>query len=101
MEKMPTLQDFEYMEYGFEVSKILVQAGVLMDEAAFQITWGQIAEEIAHTLADHGIEMDLIDEGKVLELVLESTDVLKNDDVLFWRDLVKMITVEEIEMILK
>jgi hypothetical protein len=96
MEKIPTLQDFEYMEYGFEVSKILVQAGYLMDEPAFQITWGQIAEEIAHTLADHGIEMDLIGEKKVLEMVVESADVLKNEDVLFWRESVRMIVGEEI-----
>jgi hypothetical protein len=96
MEKMPTLQDFEYMAYGFEVSKILVQTGYLMDEAAFQITWGQIAEEIAHIIADHGIDMDLIDEGKVLEMVLESADVLKNEDVLFWRESVRTIVGEEI-----
>lgn len=96
MEKMPTLQDFEYMEYGFEVSKILVEAGYLIDAAAFQITWGQIAEEIAHTLADHGIEMDLIDEGKVLEMVFESADVLKNEDMLFWRESVRTMIVMEI-----
>jgi hypothetical protein len=96
MEKMPTLQDFEYMEYEFEVSKILVQAGYLMDEAAFQITWGQIAEEVAHNLADHGIGLDQVGEEKVLEMVIESADVLKNEDVLFWRDSVRTIVVEEI-----
>ena len=84
------------MEYGFEVSKMLVQAGYLMDESAFRITWGQIAEEIAHTLADHGVEMDQIGEEKVLEMVIESVDVLMNEDVLFWRNSVRTIAVEEI-----
>ena len=57
MDQLPTLQQLEYLESGFEVSKILAQAGFPMDKPAFAITWGQIAEEIAHTLADHGLPL--------------------------------------------
>ena len=52
MDQLPTLQQLEYLESGFEVSKILVHAGFSMEKPAFLITWGQIAEEIAHTRSD-------------------------------------------------
>ena len=58
MDQLPTLQQLEYLESGFEVSKILAQAGFSMEKPAFSITWGQIAEEIAHTLSDHGLSPD-------------------------------------------
>ncbi len=64
MDQLPTLQQLEYLESGFEVSKILAQAGFLMDKPAFAITWGQIAEEIAHTLADHGLPPDRLRESR-------------------------------------
>lgn len=76
MQQIPTLQEFEYMEAGFEVSKILVQAGYILDTPAFSITWGQIAEEVANTLADHGLPMDRLEEEKILNLVGESADVM-------------------------
>ncbi|MBI9045405.1 MAG: hypothetical protein JEZ06_13020 [Anaerolineaceae bacterium] len=94
MQQLPTLQQFEYKEAGFEVSRILVQAGYDMDKSAFSITWGQIAEEVAHTLADHGIPMDRLEEDKILDLVVESADVMKNEDVLFWRNVIRDIVVE-------
>ena len=50
MDQLPTLQQLEYMETGFEVSKNLAQAGFSLDQPAFSITWGQIAEEIANRL---------------------------------------------------
>ena len=64
MDQLPTLQQLEYLESGFEVSKILAQAGFPMDKPAFAITWGQIAEEIAHTLADYGLSPDRLRESR-------------------------------------
>ncbi|MBI9050009.1 MAG: hypothetical protein JEZ00_11350 [Anaerolineaceae bacterium] len=96
MQQLPTLRQFEYMEAGFEVSKILVQAGYDMDKPAFSITWGQITEEVAHTLADHGLPVDRLEEDKILDLVVESADVMKNEDVLFWRESVRVIIQEYI-----
>ncbi|MBI9047728.1 MAG: hypothetical protein JEZ06_24805 [Anaerolineaceae bacterium] len=93
MQQLPTLQQFEYMEAGFEVSKILVQAGYDMDKPAFSITWGQIAEEVAHTLADHGLPVDRLEEDEVIDLTLCVAHELKNDDVLFWRDSIQAIVV--------
>jgi hypothetical protein len=40
MDQLPTLQRLEYLESGFEVSKILAQAGFPLDKPAFAITWG-------------------------------------------------------------
>ena len=34
MDQLPTLQQLEYLESGFEVSKILAQAGFPMDKPA-------------------------------------------------------------------
>jgi hypothetical protein len=84
------------MEAGFEVSKILAQAGYDMNQPAFSITWGQIAEEVAHTLADHGLPVDRLEEDNILGLVVESADVMKNEDVLFWRESVRAIIQENI-----
>ena len=36
MDQLPTLQQLEYLESGFEVSKILEHAGFLMEKPAFQ-----------------------------------------------------------------
>ena len=110
MNQLPTLQQLEYLETGFEVSKILAQAGFAMDKPAFSITWGQIAEEIAHTLADHGLSSDWLRESRagqgkslingageedfLVDLAQDVQKVLQNDDVLFWRNTVRTITTE-------
>jgi hypothetical protein len=86
MQQPPALQQFEYMEAGFEVSKILVQAGYDMEKPAFSITWGQIAEEVAHTLADHGLPVDRLEENSVMDLIVGVVDELQKDHVLLWRD---------------
>ncbi len=83
MDQLPTLQQLDYLESGFEVSKILAQAGFPMDKPAFAITWGQIAEEIAHTLADHGLPPDRLEEDFLIDLAQGVQKVLQNDDVLF------------------
>ena len=71
MDQLPTLQQLEYLESGFEVSKILVHAGFSMEKPAFSITWGQIAEEIAHTLSDHGLPPDRLEEDFQMDDLLQ------------------------------
>jgi hypothetical protein len=94
MDQLPTLQQLEYMETGFEVSKNLAQAGFSLDQPAFSISWGQIAEEIAHTLADYGLPPDRLDEELLIDLAQGIQKVLQNDDVLFWRNSVRTLVSE-------
>lgn len=94
MDQIPTLQELEYLEVGFEVSKILAQAGFSMEQPAFVITWGQIAEEIAHTLADHGLPTDRLAEDPLIDLAQGIQQALQNDDVLFWRNSARTMTTE-------
>jgi hypothetical protein len=105
MDQLPTLQQLEYLEAGFEVSKILAHTGYSMEKTAFAITWGQIAEETAHTLADHGLPLDRLresragqgrdstngagDEDFVIDLAQGVQKVLQNEDVLFWRSSIR------------
>jgi hypothetical protein len=98
MQQLPTLQQFEYIEAGFEVSKILVPAGYVLDKPAFSINWGQFAEEVAHSLADHGLPVDRLDENKILDLIVESAEVLKNEDVLPWRESIRMTVLEDLQV---
>jgi len=111
MDQLPTLQQLKYLESGFEVSKILAQAGFQMDKPAFSITWGQIAEEIAHTLADHGLPADRLRESRagqgrdfnngagvedfLIDLAQGVQKVLQNDDVLFWRSSIRAYTTDQ------
>jgi len=95
MDQLPTLQQLEYLESGFEVSKILAHAGFSMEKPAFSITWGQIAEEIAHTLADHGLPPDRFQEDFLIDLVQGIQKIFQNDDVLFWRNCVRDYTSDQ------
>ena len=111
MDQLPTLQQLEYLESGFEVSKILAQAGFSMEKPAFSITWGQIAEEIARTLSDHGLTPDRLRESRarqgrnsingagvddfLIDLAHGIQKVLQNDDVLFWRNSVRAYTKDQ------
>ena len=95
MDQLPTLQQLEYLESGFEVSKILAHAGFSMEKPAFSITWGQIAEEIAHILADHGLPPDRFEEDFLIDLVQGIQKVLQNDDVLFWRNCIRAYTSDQ------
>ncbi len=95
MDRPPTLQQLEYLDSGFEVSKILAHAGFSMEKPAFSITWGQIAEEIAHTLADHGLPPDRFEEDFLIDLVQGIQKVLQNDDVLFWRNCIRAYTSDQ------
>ena len=95
MDQLPTLQQLEYLESGFEVSKILAHAGFSMEKPAFSITWGQIAEEIAHTLADHGLPPDRFEEDFLIDLVQGVQKVLQNDYLLFWRNCIRAYTSDQ------
>ena len=95
MDQLPTLQQLEYLESGFEVYKILAHAGFSKEKPAFSITWGQIAEEIAHTLADHGLPPDRFEEDFLIDLAQGIQKVLQNDDVLFWRNSVRAYTTDQ------
>jgi len=95
MDQLPTLQQLEYLESGFEVSKILAHAGFSMEKPAFSITWGQIAEEIAHTLSDHGLPPDRLEGDFLIDLAQGIQKVLQNDDVLFWRNSVRAYTTDQ------
>ena len=95
MDQLTTLQHLEYLETGFEVSKILAHAGYRMDAPAFVITWGQVAEVLAHTLADHGLTSDRLDESMLLDLVQGAQKALENDDVLSWRDILRLYTTSD------
>jgi hypothetical protein len=94
MEPLPTLKHLEYMETGFEVSKILAQAGFSMEKPAFSITWGQVAEQIAQTLADHGLCPDRFSEDFLIDLAQSVQKVLQNEDVLCWRSSIHTLTTE-------
>lgn len=89
MDQLTALQHLEYLETGFEVSKILAQAGYGMEAPAFVITWGQVAEVLAHTLADYGLTPDRLDESLLIDLVQDAQKALQNDDVLSWRDILR------------
>lgn len=89
MDQLTTLQHLEYLETGFEVSKILAQAGYGMEAPTLVITWGQVAEVLAHTLADYGLTPDRLDESLLIDLVQDAQKALQNDDVLSWRDILR------------
>jgi len=95
MNQLTTLQHLEYLETGFEVSKILAHAGYRMEAPAFVITWGQVAEVLAHTLAYHGLTSDRLDESMLLDLVQGAQKALENDDVLSWRDILRLYTTSD------
>lgn len=90
MDQPTTLQPLEYLETGFEVSKIMAHAGYRMDAPAFVITWGQVAETLAHALADHGLTPDRLDEEQLLDLAQAARKVLLDDKMLSWRDNLRM-----------
>ena len=90
MDQQTTLQPLEYLETGFEVSKIMAHAGYRMDAPAFVITWGQVAETLAYALADHGLTPDRLDEEQLLDLAQAARKVLVDDKMLSWRDNLRM-----------
>ena len=68
MEPNQSGQNPEYPELLSEVSRQLVQAGFQIETPVFSITWGQVAEVLAVTLADHGITAGQVEDDLVLDL---------------------------------
>ena len=90
MDQICNLQQLEYLETGFEVSKILAKAGHRMETPVFQVTWGQVAKILAQTLADHGLTADRIDEDLLLEMAQAAVPTLGNDEVHPWREILRI-----------
>lgn len=99
MDQLPTLQRLDYLEAGFEVSKLLAHAGYRMDASAFVLTWGQVAEILAQTLADYGLTPDRMDETMLLDLAQGAQKALGNDDVFSWREIVRLYVASSPELL--
>lgn len=91
MDQPTTLQHLEYLEAGFEVSKVLAHAGYRMDAPAFVITWGQVAETLAHTLADYGLPADRLEEELIVKLTESGAAALASETELPWRDRLRQV----------
>ena len=96
MKQLSTTQESEYLETGFELSKILAHAGFRLETPAYRITWGQIVGEAAEVLADHGFPADRLEDDFVLDLVLGIKGALENEDVLTWRQAVRAFVAEQL-----
>ena len=96
MNQLSTTQESEYQETGFELSKILAHAGFRLETSAYRITWGQIVGEAAEVLSDHGFPADRLKDDFVLDLVLGIQGALENEDVLFWRQAVRVYVAEQL-----
>lgn len=96
MKQLSTTQESECLETGFELSKVLVHAGFRLETPAYTITWGQIVGEAAEVLADHGFPADRLEDDFVLDLVLGIQGALENEEVLFWRQAVKVYVAEQL-----
>ena len=96
MKQLSTTQESEYLETGFELSKILAHAGFRLETPAYRITWGQIVGEAAEVLADHGFPADRLEDDFVLDLVMGIQGALENEDVLTWRQAVRASVTEQL-----
>ncbi|MAT45444.1 MAG: hypothetical protein CL609_24210 [Anaerolineaceae bacterium] len=92
MKELLSLQELEYLENGFEVSKILVQAGFQLESPALMITWGQVAEVFAHTLVDYGLTADRLDENCLVDLIQSIQTSLVNEKPLPWQTYIRLLT---------
>jgi len=86
MDQHTLLQKQKDLDLGFEVSKILAQAGYRMEAPAFRITWGQVAESLAHVLAEYGLTPDRIEEALLLDLAQGGQKSLEDERALFLCD---------------
>lgn len=96
MKQLSTTQESEYLETGFELSKILAHAGFRLESPAYRITWGQIVGEAAEVLANHGFPANRLEDDFVLDLVLGIQGALENEDVLFWRQAVRVYVADQL-----
>lgn len=89
MEPNQSGQNPEYPELLSEVSRQLVQAGFQIETPVFSITWGQVAEVLAVTLADHGITAGQVEDDLVLDLAQRAINALGMENILRWREIVR------------
>lgn len=89
MEPNQSGQNPEYSALLSEVSRQLVQAGYQMETPVFSINWGQVAEVLAQTLADHGIDAGQVEDDLVLDLAQRVESALEMEDILRWREIVR------------
>ena len=89
MEQNQSGQNPEYAALLTEVSRQLVQAGYPMETPVFSIIWGQVAEVLAVTLADHGITAGQVEDDLVLDLAQRVINALEMEDILHWREIVR------------
>ncbi len=89
MEPNQSGQNPEYSALLTEVSRQLVQAGYQMETPVFSITWGQVTEVLAQTLADHGIDAGQVEDDLVLDLAQRVESALEMEDILHWREIVR------------
>jgi hypothetical protein len=82
MDTVLSLEHLEVLENGFEISKILAHAGYHMDQPAFAITWGRLAEMVASCLSENGLSVGNLPEYLILELVTELQCALVRDEIL-------------------
>jgi hypothetical protein len=89
MEQNLSRQNPEYPALLSEVSRRLEQSGLQMETSFFSIIWGQVAEVLAVTLADHGITAEQVDDDLVIDLAQRAINALEVEDILHWREIVR------------
>ena len=99
MSPLIDLQENGSFDNESSVVNRLAQAGFNIESAAFTITWWQIAEEIAETLMENGIEPHRLDNDLLTGLARDAQKALDDDLILAWRNVVcsKVISNPEIE----
>ena len=93
MQIEPTMEDQTSQEAGFEIAKILAQAGMLPDAPAYIITWGRLAEALARTLNEYGIPASELGEEALLNLVQAALNAFETEDVLSWREILRLMVI--------
>jgi len=83
------LPDDGLLEAGDEVTKRLTRAGIQLDTPAVVITWAQIAEEIAMTVAEAGFDTDSLEDSQLAGMAREAQKAFENDTILIWRIIVR------------
>ena len=93
MSQEPTFEDQADLEAGFEIAKILAQAGMMPDAPAYIITWGRLTEALARTLNEYGIPACELEEAALLNLVQAALNAFETDDVLSWREILRLLAI--------
>lgn len=98
MDTVCSLEHLEVLENGFEISKILAHAGYRMDQPAFTITWGGLAEAVADCLTQYGLTVDRLPEGFILDLLASLQHALCAEEILDWTGVVHQFVTAQPEV---